>query len=889
MKTGRAGRILCAGLLVLGGTAAVLWACSDTGGIHGTVTESLHGHVLCGSFMGLTRTADPSYVASTNTDVNGDYKFTGLTPDGYAVSAGHMAYQPKTANVTVTAGGDVGKDFVLDPVAANIKADVVSLDQSSGGKTGGWRSVQVKITYQMMCHGPMRLVVWAWGGSPAKPYVIHDSGGTGGYDYSCWLDSTVSPNVTTSGFDTVATLRFPWNTTWVPNGSYTIKAALKCSDPHKDGVDENPDPVAESWVHWAGSPPTATTDGVAGGTTVSISVVNLVITSYRAKDTPLPSHDQDAFLYDPDAASPLCNPSFEVSIDNWATEPMVIRVWMAATAWSDTRPVPDYDPYVDLDVNAAGTYTLTWDGSNPGYPYWEGEWGTWSFDVDLYRLDATATWAIDHFYAKTHDGQSENYDVLVDPVNHHVWWYCDETTTPPGYQFRCNYIVHSDESTQPTAVDLVTLKELTVKAQDSKTGTWTYLNTLHDNIATYPGSGYTTESDTLGTWRTVFTGQTASGAEHRRDHTNPRVLATNQTAFTVRVDLDIANGQGGALLDDDEEEMPGAYTVANLNDSDGNGIADKEHASVVGEEDLTELLIRAPDPDVGGKVKLAVSSGLKLWKNATKSTGEETETEFNTSDLPKTLWVEVVVKSDTLRDKGVTLEYRGATDEVKLTGVWATKTGFGNQLTDLLWDTAGEPLRTTFNLDYGGKFGMQYTSDWVMYGMGMEFTVSPPGIGGESKVKFDVTRQRETTAWSINNGVVVQYSNLTKYWPGRTVFTSDGPTGAQVDKSNDDIGITDEDSTPNDNRVYSIDAPSLQNTGLCDQFIMRFNFLEFVRVGFGSVAPSGETDEGSRCSPKVPWRVRMWLQDNGDNYIPFPGKENSVDEGYLPILPHPTP
>jgi hypothetical protein len=339
--------------------------------------------------------------------------------------------------------------------------------------------------------------------------------------------------VTTSGFDTVATLRFPWNTTWVPNGSYTIKAALKCSDPHKDGVDENPDPVAESWVHWAGSPPTATADGVAGGTTVSISVVNVVITNYRAKDTPLDSHDQDAFKYDPDAASPLCNPSFEVAIDNWTSEPMRIRVWMQATAWGDTRPVPECDPFTALDVSAAGTYTLTWNGSNPGAPPgWKGEWGTWSFDVDVYRMDPTGTWATDHFYAKTHDGWSENYDVLVDPLHHDVWWYCDQTATPPGYQFRCNYTVHSDESTQPTAVDLVTLKELTVKA--TQTGPVT-LNTLHDNITSYPGSGNTNEDDTLGTWRTVFTGQTASGAEHRRDGTDPRILATNQAKSIIPV------------------------------------------------------------------------------------------------------------------------------------------------------------------------------------------------------------------------------------------------------------------------------------------------------------------------------------------------------------------
>lgn len=344
----------------------------------------------------------------------------------------------------------------------------------------------------------------------------------------------------------------------------------------------------------------------------------------------------------------------------------------------------------------------------------------------------------------------------------------------------------------------------------------------------------------------------------------------------LKVDLDIANGQGGSLIDDAKEESPGAFTVANLNDTDGDMIVDNGDNNVSGEEDLMQLVIRKPDPDLGDKVKLTLSSGVKLWKNSTKSSGEETATEFNTTDLPKTLWVEITKKSGALRDKEIELEYKGCKDTVRATGVWAKKTGMKNQNTDALWGNAGNPMKTTFN-NLIGKFGINFAapSGFFHYTIGFEFTVSPSGIGSEPGVVFDITRQIEFKDWTINAGAV----NKRKPWK----------TFPAADTANDDTNQADEDNTPKNDSIYVIDAPGERNNGFHDQVVSRNNFYEFTRVRFDGAALSGNNDDGARCSSKIAWRAFYWVENDGAKYKQRAGKVNEVKERHGALDPAPTP
>ncbi len=64
--------------------------------------------------------------------------------------------------------------------------------------------------------------------------------------------------------------------------------------------------------------------------------------------------------------------------------------------------------------------------------------------------------------------------------------------------------------------------------------------------------------------------------------TNNNPLDTDTDTVTVldKVDLDIYHGQNGSLVPDDGEESGGATTVANLNDTDGDGRTDKDDTIV---------------------------------------------------------------------------------------------------------------------------------------------------------------------------------------------------------------------------------------------------------------------------------------------------------------------
>ncbi|MCS7188083.1 MAG: hypothetical protein RMK89_14200, partial [Armatimonadota bacterium] len=95
----------------------------------------------------------------------------------------------------------------------------------------------------------------------------------------------------------------------------------------------------------------------------------------------------------------------------------------------------------------------------------------------------------------------------------------------------------------------------------------------------------------------------------------------------VQFDLDIADGQFGEIVPDNLEETEGALTVANLNDTDSNGIVDVNQSPVTGEKDLMKLVVRFGNTGSGGTATLRATNGgqlIKIWKNHDKSGGNIT-------------------------------------------------------------------------------------------------------------------------------------------------------------------------------------------------------------------------------------------------------------------------
>jgi len=377
----------------------------------------------------------------------------------------------------------------------------------------------------------------------------------------------------------------------------------------------------------------------------------------------------------------------------------------------------------------------------------------------------------------------------------------------------------------------------------------------------------------------------------------------------VETNLGIWNGQdANTPVPNDQKFSLGAFTVANLNDTDGNGTPDNTQTPVPGEKDLMQLHV-AGYKGLSGKAKISIRRGtVKFWGTKTKNTGTEIALtngavffDIPVEGLHKTLWVEATAVSNTLRDIEIWAGFQDANgiladgaDKVQATAVWAAhvptslKTS-GNQL----WGDCQNPLATTFTTEvktFGKKITPSDTLGPIYHIIGFEFNVQPPGIGGELGVKFDLTRQKQYQSWGVVDGVVKE--DL-PYHPF--------PTG---DLADDDTGFLGESQKPKNDYIYSFDQPGFSNNLIqkwrdpahptdpekpMTQLIRRINFWEYVRVGFDGHRPEGNTAEGSRCSDKVPWHAFFWLVDQGIFYGERSDKPNNFGLNHGAIGPEPVP
>ncbi|MBY0512540.1 MAG: tandem-95 repeat protein [Gemmataceae bacterium] len=369
-------------------------------------------------------------------------------------------------------------------------------------------------------------------------------------------------------------------------------------------------------------------------------------------------------------------------------------------------------------------------------------------------------------------------------------------------------------------------------------------------------------------------------------------FSNGAVAQMVKVNLDIWRGQSGKMVRDDnnEEETVGSFTVVNQNDTDGSGERDYKQAGAVqaggknvgkDEEDLMRVRVNKPTgfgPNdsltvtiTGGAAQFFLTSlrennlGKVLTLNAASFMDGGNSLSF------RDYWVEVHEPTAAMRDITIEMKYGVATDRLKATGIWATLEmpgGFhssgnvpGRDIDDKSYIRALARLMARINPQGGVeyvpefKFGMPdsfYTDAGVNKAgvpilyltqllniVEFEFTTSPAGLEKEPAIVFDVSRTAESKGWRQHVGMAIGDPETVKVLP------------TYRERANDDGGSGDEDNTPKNSHIYSLDAPGWRLRQAPAEFqqgkynwdldgaagykqyqrtVHRLNGLEFVRV-----------------------------------------------------------
>ncbi len=373
---------------------------------------------------------------------------------------------------------------------------------------------------------------------------------------------------------------------------------------------------------------------------------------------------------------------------------------------------------------------------------------------------------------------------------------------------------------------------------------------------------------------------------------------------------------GGQLIsnEDNIEGTIGAITIANKNDTDGddnidnidsNGVIDGDLGR--NEIDLMQLVIKKPDPVIIGEsaILTIVSGGnnIKLWSNPNKTeeiivTGGNIS--FQTSELDKVIFIEVIQESSSAGDIEFKLEYNGNEDIVKATGIWFIEHVFWVTRVDAV-DPMDNPDPITDLLNLGNTMSDLETLfingniSWEgsRYGHGnyRKESVTPPmlpmadiKIGGrilyefeifphltddeisDFNLVFDITRQRRTRLRTIESG-----SGELKL-PNSSQRDFPWEAGADNETPNDDDKNEDEDNTLQGNFIYTYDAPGITLDDPFQNFaafnISKTSFFEFVRVKIDeNFTNMNGLVEGSRASDRSAWHSFLYVKRGSNGLL----------------------
>jgi len=528
--TARQWRQRCLGLLAVAAFMALAQPVKAACSIMGTVTDGTSGDsvanvdVYCWDMW-------------TTTDENGDYEFRDLSAGTYKLKipyVGDRGYvRPAPVRLAVPDGTVATVDFVLQRAPVKVAFDVLS---PWGGPRGGRQEVTFRLRYHMSCNEPQDLWVWAWDPVAEKSIMLF----SGPYWSAPVSWDEYWDNYGEGKFTTVRwKLSFDWYTTMMQNGKFEIRSAATFGNVFDGGA-----PIQ------LGAPPVdENAPGTPGGTTRTVRLLNMVIKKYNSA-----SGNRDFFRYDPDGGAGLDAPTVTFTVMDADPDWYEIdaRVWMSHTSewrfysWCDML----FWPYMGMTIFGPGDYSLTWDGSNPGYyGAGESEWGTYTYDIDLCK---TGWWGGDEFGAKSTTGSLCNYATYVG--DHCVQWHQENPAGP--MELRCSYTIRDDAGIAPDSIRLIAVNpNLANRGSVSAPPLPDAPNVMHDNDADTtddePGPGYAVYSTsnlnkTTGPWRVVITGVAGHGEEVRRDRKNPRILAANQQPDPPQILYVLLNTQSGS-------------------------------------------------------------------------------------------------------------------------------------------------------------------------------------------------------------------------------------------------------------------------------------------------------------------------------------------------------
>ncbi|MDA1049852.1 MAG: hypothetical protein O3C40_05165, partial [Planctomycetota bacterium] len=441
----------------------------------------------------------------------------------------------------------------------------------------------------------------------------------------------------------------------------------------------------------------------------------------------------------------------------------------------------------------------------------------------------------------------------------------------------------------------------------------------------FGGSGELAVGDTFSTWSYTPTNDNADEGWHGTDTWTYKVRQpcmdgstqdSNSATVTVNVpevNMVIYHGQGGAAVDKTKERVTnqldangnpvldangnkvkvgeGAFTVANLNDTDNDGHADyttDDHAANGGhaaangrnEVDLIKVVLKKPSfYPAGAMMRFDVTFGngahgsAKIWKDEYRDQLEDPSPSltFGESETERIYWVELISPSVEIGDYHFSYGYMqgGLTDYASATAVWASVTAVEHNnrtgaaiLADPKWADVSGVVRTALESQVDAGLLPVARALGILNVIYQRWTVTPPRIHQYSDiVKVDVGRRLESIRWSIDDngnvvvnpitGVVVGFEEID--FEGGDEFANDD--ASELDETGPDLSAHD--------HIFSLDTPGTDSAApaILQFWVKEVNFEEFVRIGIGANDPHDNGVSGSRASEKFKWHASFYLQE----------------------------